>query len=173
MTYSIGFRLPARGELARELLARTADEAPEALGDMAYRDPGQPAVSRPAEVPAAMLDFARDTVERALREPEQLAMALGEVLTEPKPNVWFDPLPEDAGCEIGGAVELDRRTRMMYDARHIFINGESYRASGRDARLMRALADDRQLGEREVAGLSADARDLLGQWKEAGWLHEA
>jgi len=173
MTYSIGFRQPARGELARELLARTADEAPEALGDMAYRDPGQPAVSRPAEVPAAMLDFARDTVERALREPEQLAMALGEVLTEPKPNVWFDPLPEDAGCEIGGAVELDRRTRMMYDARHIFINGESYRASGRDARLMRALADDRQLGEREVAGLSADARDLLGQWKEAGWLHEA
>jgi 50S ribosomal protein L16 3-hydroxylase len=30
-------------------------------------------------------------------------------------------------------VALDRRTRMMFDAQHIFINGESYRASGRDA----------------------------------------
>jgi 50S ribosomal protein L16 3-hydroxylase len=30
-------------------------------------------------------------------------------------------------------VVLDRRTRMMHDARHIFINGESYRAAGRDA----------------------------------------
>lgn len=173
MTYSIGFRQPARGELARELLARSAEEAAEALGDVAYRDPGQPAVSRPAEVPAAMFDFARDAVERALRDPAQLAMALGEVLTEPKPHVWFDPLPEDAACEASGAVILDRRTRMMYDALHVFINGESYRAGGRDARLMRTLADERQLSEQQVARLSADARDLLGQWKEAGWLHDA
>ena len=29
------------------------------------------------------------------------------------------------------AVRLDRRTRMMYDAQHIFINGESYRAGAK------------------------------------------
>ena len=29
----------------------------------------------------------------------------------------------------------------MYDVHHVFINGESFRASGRDAKLMQALAD--------------------------------
>ena len=33
---------------------------------------------------------------------------------------------------------------MMYDEKHLFINGESYRASGRDATLMRRFADQRR-----------------------------
>ena len=70
-----------------------------------------------------------------------------------------------------GGVALDRRTRMMYDERHVFINGEGYRASGRDARLMRRLADERSLGADPVARLSEEAQSLLAQWKEAGWLH--
>jgi 50S ribosomal protein L16 3-hydroxylase len=60
---------------------------------------------------------------------------------------------------------------MMYDDRHVFINGESFRAGGRDARLMRQLADQRVLGAREVAQLSTDARELVADWAEAGWLH--
>ena len=170
MTYSIGFRQPARGELARELLQRLADEAGEALGDAAYRDPGQPATATPGLLPEAMLDFARDAVARALRDPDQLAMLLGEAMTEPKPSVWFDALGSNA--PVAGAVALDRRTRMLYDRRHVFINGESYRAGGRDARLMRRLADGRTLAAGEVAALSAGARELLAQWKQAGWLHD-
>ena len=170
MTCSIGFRQSARGELARELLQRLADEAGEALGDTAYRDPGQPATATPALLPEAMLDFARDAVARALRDPDQLAMLLGEVMTEPKPSVWFDA--EGDEVPVTGAVALDRRTRMLYDARHVFINGESYRASGRDARLMRRLADERALPSADVAALSPGARELLAQWKQAGWLHD-
>jgi 50S ribosomal protein L16 3-hydroxylase len=169
MTYSIGFRQPARGELARELLQRLADEAGDGLGDAAYRDPGQAAVATPGAVPPAIFDFARDAVERALRDPAQLAMLLGEWLTEPKPNVWFDA--PTAPADAAGGVALDRRTRMMYDERHVFINGEGYRASGRDARLMRRLADERSLGADPVARLSEEAQSLLAQWKEAGWLH--
>jgi 50S ribosomal protein L16 3-hydroxylase len=60
----------------------------------------------------------------------------------------------------------------MYDAHHIFINGESYRASGRDATLMRRLADQRHLTQRELARASEAARDLLQSWCEAGWAHE-
>jgi 50S ribosomal protein L16 3-hydroxylase len=59
---------------------------------------------------------------------------------------------------------------MMYDAQHIFINGESFRASGMDARLMRELADRRQLGRARVARASAGAQALLQEWYEAGWL---
>jgi 50S ribosomal protein L16 3-hydroxylase len=105
---------------------------------------------------------------RALRDPLQLQAALGEILTEPKPKVWFelgDPLPEGAG------VVLDARTRMMYDDKHLFANGDSWRAAGADARLLRRLADARRLDARAVAGASPEARELLDQWAEDGWLH--
>jgi 50S ribosomal protein L16 3-hydroxylase len=60
---------------------------------------------------------------------------------------------------------------MMYDARHVFINGEGFRAAGADARLMRSLADTRCLGSRQVALASPAALALLQDWFEAGWLH--
>ena len=70
-----------------------------------------------------------------------------------------------------GGVVLDRRTRMAYDAKHLFINGESFLASGRDAQLMRLLADGRVLGAASVNRLSAPARELVQDWLEAGWIH--
>ncbi|MBX3657984.1 MAG: cupin domain-containing protein [Ramlibacter sp.] len=167
-TYSIGFRAPARGELARELLQRAADDAPDAVGDALYRDPAQPAVSAPGAIPAALHGFARAALQAVLEEPKALERALGEYLTEPKASVWFEPAPGSRGS---GALVLDRRTRMMHDAHHVFINGESYLASGRDATLMRQLADTRQLAARQVARASEGARSLLQGWCEAGWLH--
>jgi 50S ribosomal protein L16 3-hydroxylase len=53
----------------------------------------------------------------------------------------------------------------------VFINGESYRAAGRDATLMRRLADERQLTARELARASDDALELLSSWCDAGWAH--
>jgi 50S ribosomal protein L16 3-hydroxylase len=165
-TYSIGFRSPARAELARELLQRLAEDG-EAAGERIYRDPAQPATDAPGAVPGALQAFARDAVAAALRDPQALPRALGEYLTEPKPTVWFEsaePAP------IDGGVVLDRRTRMMYDETHVFINGESYRASGRDATLMRRLADAGALGAKELARAGEGARALLASWQEAGWV---
>ncbi|MEJ7931245.1 cupin domain-containing protein [Ramlibacter sp. AN1015] len=167
-TYSIGFRSPARGELARELLQRIAEDAPDEAGEALYRDPRQAATETPAAVPAEMLRFAREAVATALRDPQLLDRALGEYLSEPKPNVWFEPPDQPLPL---GALQLDARTRMLYDERHVYINGESWRAAGRDARLMRRLADRRGLAAREVAGASEDARALLMSWCEAGWVH--
>ncbi len=169
-TYSIGFRSPARGELARELIQRLAEDAEEAAGASLYRDPRQGAVAHPGAVPDALAGFARDAVQAALQDPQALARALGEYLTEPKASVWFDA--GQAPRTLRG-VTLDRRTRMMHDARHVFINGESYRAAGRDAVLMRKLADERALSAAQVAAASDDARALLRDWCESGWLHAA
>ncbi|GAA4331026.1 cupin domain-containing protein [Variovorax defluvii] len=174
MTYSIGLRAPAAAPLGADLLARIAEARAELLQDapavaaVHYRDPTQPAVDGPAEMPAALQHFARKAVLAALRDPDAIPRALGESMTEPKPTVWFE------GGEVPGelrGVALDRRTRMLYDARHLYINGESFRASGRDARLMRRLADQRALGPRDLATASEDARALLEDWCEAGWLH--
>lgn len=168
MTCSIGFRAPGRDELARALLQRLLDVDDESGGAPLYRDPAQPATDAPARVPGALRDFAADALRRALGEPGWLDAALGEVLSEPKPAVWFEsgqPLAAGAG------VCLDRRTRMLHDARHVYVNGESYRAGGRDATLMRRLADTRRLEAAAVARLGADARALLDEWAAAGWLH--
>jgi 50S ribosomal protein L16 3-hydroxylase len=169
MTYSIGFRAPSRGELAGELLQRLADDAMDAVGAGLYRDPKQVAVDRSAEIPADILTFARAALNDALNDPLAVERALGEYLSEPKAHVHFDASGEMGDARV--ALTLDRRTRMMYDTRHIFINGDSFLASGRDFDLMRQLADTRNLGSKDVGRLSAPALELLAEWVDAGWLH--
>ena len=167
MTASIGFRAAGRTELCREVLQRVIDAAEPPENEALYRDPAQPASVEPARIPPALQAYAADAVTRALADPKALACALGEYLSEPKPKVWFDAVAAAPGV---GDMSLDARTRMLYDAHFVFINGESFRASGRDARLMRRLADARRLDAREVKRLSAEALDLLGQWIGAGWV---
>jgi 50S ribosomal protein L16 3-hydroxylase len=175
MTCSIGLRSSAMGELGADLLARMAQAYSEDLEEAGpaelarYRDPTQPAVDAPAAMPAALQGFARKAVEAALRDADAIDRALGESLTEPKANIWFDEAGEVP--DVMQHVALDRRTRMLYDTRHIYINGESFRAGGADATLMRRLADRRALGQRELARASNGALALLGEWCEAGWLH--
>jgi 50S ribosomal protein L16 3-hydroxylase len=167
MTCSIGFRAPTAAELARDVLQRAAESLEEDRSPR-YRDARQRAASHPAEVPAALQGFAEAAVRRALAAPHRLARALGEALTEPKPRVWFE-----AGrpLEAGRGLALDRRTRMMYDSAHVFVNGEAFRAGGRDAALMRRLADERRLQAAALARLSPAARALVEEWAQAGWLH--
>jgi 50S ribosomal protein L16 3-hydroxylase len=169
MTASIGFRAPTEAELARVLLERLADD----VGDdpsPRYRDAGQQATAQPGAVPVALREFAQRSLARAIGEPTAVARALGEWLTEPKPHVWFDPDPK-ASLSANAGVVLDRRTRMAYDERQVFINGESFRASGADAARMRRLADARSLAAPDLRGLSAGARALIAEWLLAGWLH--
>ena len=167
-TYSIGFRSPSLSELAREVLSRLAEDAGDAVGDALYADPKQEASGTPGAVPAALTEFAAKAVRDALQDPRSLDRALGEYLTEPKQDVWFDAgsLPRKLG-----ALVLDARTRMLYDAVHVFVNGESWRAAGRDAKLMQVLADRRRLDAAQVQGASADAQSLLASWCKAGWAH--
>jgi 50S ribosomal protein L16 3-hydroxylase len=168
MTASVGFRAPARDELARELLLRLADELEDEVPRL-YADPRQAAVADPGRVPPALTAFAAQALARALAPADALPRALGEILTEPKPQVWFEPA---AVRRATGGVQLDPRTRMLYDERHVFVNGESWRAAGRDARLLRSLADRRELGAKDRSRLSADAQAVLDEWLAAGWLQE-
>ena len=61
---------------------------------------------------------------------------------------------------------------MMYDQHHIFMNGESYRARGADATVMRRLADRRELSSKNLRAASMQARDMICEWYSAGWLHD-
>ena len=168
MTVSVGFRAAGAGALAQELLHQLADDLePSATAETLYRDAGQGATATPGQVPPGLRQFADKALKRALRDPRALDRALGILLSEPKPQVWFEP---GQPLTPGAAVALDRRTRMVYDDRHVFINGEAFVASGRDARLMRQLADQRSLAAADVARLGQGAHDLLGEWADAGWV---
>jgi 50S ribosomal protein L16 3-hydroxylase len=168
LTASIGFRAPTRNEVGLEVMQRMLDGVDDDEGTATrYRDASQTATDLPARIPSRLVEFAADAVRRLVDNPSSLQCALGEWLSEPKPQTWFEPIEALPGrC----AVALDQRTRMLYDDRHVFINGESFVASGRDARLMRQLADARMLDARAVAALSADAWELLQSWVFQGWL---
>jgi len=168
MTYSVGFRAPSLAELGRDILQRMSEQAEDLLPKCLYADPHQAAVQHPACMPDGLQAFARLAVQQLLTQPEAMNQALGEVMSEPKPHVWFEPqrLPRRARGWV-----LDVRSRMFYDAKHIYLNGESWRASGADARLMRALADQRSLDARQSQSASAAAKALLRQWAKQGWCH--
>ena len=176
MTYSIGFRAPRRAELARELLQRLADFGADEEADSRqplYRDPSQAATDTPAAVPASLLAFSQQAEQQVLKDPLALACVLGEYLTEPKASVWFEEPAGQWDSRHAAGLCLDGRSRMMYDLEHVFINGESYRAKGADAKLMRRLADQRGLTASQLRLASAAALDLLADWHAAGWLVQA
>ncbi|MEI7466052.1 MAG: cupin domain-containing protein [Burkholderiales bacterium] len=171
LTASIGFRAPTRKEVGMHVLQRMLDGVDDDDGaGSRYRDTTQAATDQPARIPPRLAEFAADAVRRLVDDPLSLNCALGEWLSEPKPQTWFDPADALPGrC----AVSLDRRTRMLYDDRHVFINGESFVATGRDARLMQRLADHRALDAKEVAQFGAGAWELLQSWIFQGWLRAA
>ena len=178
MTYSVGFRVPRSAELASELLMGLSEEVTEDHGtasDLLYQDPHQTAAIQDASVPKALQEFAAQSVAKALKDPQILNCLLGESLTEPKPNVWFDAPDFDdlPSFEWPAQVRLDRRTKMLFDAKHIFINGESFRAAGKDAKLLRKLANEKTLSKALAAQLSDNAAELMQAWWEEGWWHSA
>ena len=131
-----------------------------------YTDRGQAATPSPARIPGSLQRFAATAIARATADARARRRALGEALSEPKRETWFE---RAAPARLVGAVVLDRRSRMLYDDTHVFLNGEAFRARGRDATLMRAFADARRLEPAARGRLSAEARGLLERWAEAGW----
>jgi 50S ribosomal protein L16 3-hydroxylase len=172
ITASIGFRAPTAAELGAALLERIADDArdgaaePPRAGALRYGDAGARPAARPARIPAGLAQFGDAALDRALTDRALRRRALGEVLSEPKPGTWFE---RGTGRLGTSGVALDRRTRMLYDDRFVFVNGEAIRAGGTDATLMRRLADERRLDAKSVARASAAARALLAEWLRAGW----
>jgi 50S ribosomal protein L16 3-hydroxylase len=164
-TYSIGFRAPSAEELARELMHRVADEIED---DTLYTDRQQTATAQPGEIPPALNAFAVQAMTQALADPTLMQQILGEYLTEPKQNVWFDAGKAPKKYQ---ALRLDRRSRMMYDVKHVYLNGDSWKVAGKDAKLLRKLADARALTAADLVAVSPALTTAFGQFIEQGWLH--
>jgi 50S ribosomal protein L16 3-hydroxylase len=176
ITCSIGFRAPAWRELVEPWLDALAGRlAPQDR----YSDPGIAPTRRPGRLPSAFIDAAFDALTRARPARADARRMLLMFLTEPKPNVVFarpqrtphaDALRADARRR---GLRLDLRSRMLYAATLIAINGEVVANTGKNGTLMQALADQRALTPEQVAALGTDAWQTLAAWHRAGWLHLA
>lgn len=192
MTLSIGFRSPSRATLARGLLEAAADQLMARAGDPCgpygepplpgpdlsamYRDPGQPATAAPAEIPGTLVQEALAAIARVKFDEALATRFLGCWLTEPNRAAVFDaPVAEPPDLAESwpgeGRLRLDRRSRMLYRGKQLFINGEAVDATPSAA--LRKLADERSLscGDPLCRSLSDTHRGLLTQWLDDGWLH--
>ncbi|WP_459615018.1 ribosomal protein uL16 3-hydroxylase [Bordetella sp. 2513F-2] len=190
MTISVGFRSPSRAALLRGLLEAASDQALARLGQPSgpygepplpgprpaglYRDPGQPAVDRPAALPESLVQATLDTLREVRFDASLAARFLGCWLTEPNALSVFSAesdLDLEDEWPAQGRLVLDRRTRMLYRDRALFINGEAAPVPAGTA--LRALADERSLdcADPRCRRLSGQARACLADWLLAGWLH--
>ncbi len=175
MTYSIGFRAPSWQELGEAFLNFMADNV-ELPGR--YADPGLAVSQHPAKIGDDMLERVTRQLEKLSARPDDMAIFLGEHLTEPKPTVWFTApdKPVSLARFVAAAqkrgLRLDRKSRMLYRSKWVFINGESVQPTGADRRLLQELADQRQLAPGKLDAASTDLQESLHQWALDGWLHQ-
>jgi 50S ribosomal protein L16 3-hydroxylase len=162
-TYSIGFRAPRGAELGAAFLDWLHERG---LPDARYRDPGLAPAKRAGRIPAAMMRFVKNFVSRIQWSGKDAAIFLGEYLTTPKPHVVFRPRKARRTLSRSRVV-LDPRTQLLYAGGLFFMNGESLSVAGRNAKLLRNLADKRSGPGTELRGLAA----LITQWHRAGYLH--
>ena len=182
MTYSIGFRAPSAEELARGLLEHAAETL---VRQGFYADPGLKPAARAALLDDAYVNQAARLIGNVRPPRALLETYLGQMLTEPKANVFFDapdaPLSAAAFARAAmrRGVKLDLRTQMLYRGQTLFINGET--AGAPLSPTLERLADARQLpagtasatrgSARPDARLSAKAMQALYLWYTHGWLH--
>jgi len=191
MTISIGFRSPTHADLARGLLEAAADQVAARVGiingpygepplpgpklDALYRDATQRAVAHPAAVPDGLVATTLATLEKLRFDDALASRFLGCWFTEPSKLAVFDRPRHKVALESDwptrGRLVLDRRSRMLYRHKQLFINGETALVAAEPA--LRTLADERALpcSHPLCQRLTIKARACLADWLHAGWIH--
>jgi len=175
MTMSIGFRAPDMASLAQGMLETAAQELgthSQAAWHQRFTDPAQPATDQSGEIPERLIQAALKAVRRVPWHSTLAILHLGRWLTEPNPLAVFEPAPHRATLTASALLKLDRRTRMLYRGKRLFINGEL--AEVPLNMTFKLLADEREvlLTKAQWQRLSQDSRHCLQDWIDAGWVHQ-
>jgi 50S ribosomal protein L16 3-hydroxylase len=68
-------------------------------------------------------------------------------------------------------AHVDRRTQLLYDATHLFINGAALPWPANGAAALRQLANDRSLRPQGMRGLAPETAAILYNWYCDGYVH--
>ncbi|MGH8670581.1 MAG: JmjC domain-containing protein [Burkholderiales bacterium] len=171
ITLSIGFRAPAAQEMSAAFLAYLQDHI-RIPGR--YRDPRLAPTRNPARLDPALARWASTVLGKINWSSQDVAHWLGQYLSEPKPQVFFDPPRTPLARKRFGTalrqcgVELHANSRLLYHRAVFFINGEALHINRQIQRSLAMLADKRRL----PAGGSYDEAilDLLYEWYRCGYI---
>ena len=152
------FRAAANVELAQAFLDHLRDRV-DLPGR--YADPGIAPATEPARVTDRLHQHATATLARLTWNPAEVARFLGAMLSEPKPDVYFDapdaPLTARAFAAAIGrqGLRLDRRTQWLYDDDSMYVNGEAraWPRAGRASHAGRTAATHLRLAADGAGGL--------------------
>ena len=177
MTLSVGFRAPDTRMMACGMLEIAAEMTAESnRPTRSYRDPGQPATNLPALIPDKLIHAAIQAAQSIKLDESVATRFLGCWLTEPNRLAVFDALDPKlvddmiADDKPGKRWVLDRRSRMLYRGKALFINGEHTGLKAEPGLIH--LADHRFLRFDSPAAqkLSEQAKEALRIWAEDGWV---
>lgn len=170
MTWSVGFRAPTHQEIASAFLSYLQDRL---TLEGRYADPDLTVPVHPAELPQSMVERLGSVIDSIRWDETDIRDFLGNYLSEPKANVFFDPprrpMPAEAFAKAASesGVRLDARTRLLFSDGTFFINGERFEVPTRSRRALMTLADRRCC---PPAYVPAGLHSLLYEWYLAGYL---
>ncbi|WP_159670922.1 cupin domain-containing protein [Andreprevotia sp. IGB-42] len=173
MTYSIGFRAPKTQEVASRFLEFLGDNLQL---DGMLSDPGRAATATPARIDADFVGSIQAMLQQISWDDATVQRFIGEYFTEPKSHVVYEA-PDDAldfddfaEAVAEHGIALDLKSQMLFDAEHIYINGELLECAAEAMSVLQQLANARALppGDYDDTVL-----DTLYECYDYGYLHVA
>lgn len=161
MTYSIGFRAPKIQELQYEFLNYLQDHLNE---EGLYADADLSLQPHPAEISGAMVNKVSTMLQGIAWNQNQLKDFLGKFLTEPKPDVIFEPnrkLSKTEFCKqlAQKKLYLSLKSLMLFCENQFYLNGEKLIVSADILNEMKAFTDNKML---DLTGLQANIHAGFG-----------
>lgn len=147
MTYSIGFRAPKMHELQHEFLSYLQDNL---NAEGLYEDADLTLQEHPAEISENMLKKVGEMLKEISWSKDNIADFLGKYLTEPKPDVCFEPHPgisiEVFAKELAHKIlYLSLKSQLLFYDKMFYLNGEKLDVLEDITTAMRELSDKRSI----------------------------
>ena len=185
-TWSVGFRSPSWKELLQETLWHIADslEDDPKLQKL-IADPHQEATNSPGFLPKALIKEVAKRIEKLNLHGQKLENivqdALGQFLSEPKPNIIFEgPEPSLSFEEfwkhcLAHGLQVSAKTRLLAHENAIFCNGdmiESRKNNRQSYKKWLSLLEQKHFNHEQCQQLSADEEfcDDLYEAYLNGWI---
>lgn len=178
MTYSIGFRAPKDRELATEFLGYLQDklQQDENLLPGIYQDADLTLQTHAAEISNNMIRKVSQTFSQIQWSDDMVADFLGRYLSEPKPDVLFDPNKKISAAQfhkkiLQHGLVLDLKSQMLFSGETFYLNGEAISVTPTQTALMQKLADSRKIDAVSLAdSLNENSLIQLHSWYLSGYI---
>lgn len=182
MTYSIGFRAPKVQELTHEFLSYLQDNLSiksslKNTDNLLYADPDLQLQNHPAEISAAMLNQVSDMLQKITWDKQHVADFLGKYLTEPKPDVFFEPARKLSKKQFLANLQqktlrLDLKSQLLFTNNVFYLNGEKLPIENGLIETMQDFADNRYLSNTALTeSLYILLADALFDYYLAGFIY--